>query len=331
MNLEFQPLCIDDLTLLYHWFQKPVVNALYAQHCAWSFEDIQYKYLPRVLGNVQVPGFIIKLDKKAIGFIQYYSLIDYLPEGISENSDLFLQSNRLSCAGIDMFIADDSVRGKNDTPDILNAFIKHHCSTFELIVADPVITNYQAIYCYTKAGFLRTQLSTDNQHVILVKTSANRSLRLDLLANHPEALPELIAIWLNVLGKVWLPQISFSDLEKKLKTHMNHTSLPLCMVAFDDNKPVGCAALRATDGIRPDLTPWLASLVVDPAYQNRHIGRLLIDAMKQKACYLGFHTLYLLTFDSTLPKYYQKLGFQNIGSDTLLNLPVTVMSGLLRN
>lgn len=329
MNIEFQPLHIDDLKLLHTWFQDPTVKTMYAQNRVWSFEDIQHKYLPRILSKDNIPSFIIELDKKAIGFIQYYSLSAYLPEGITDNSELFLQQPRSLCAGMDIFIADPFVRGKNNTPSIINAFIKRYCSEFELVMVDPATTNYQAIYCYTKAGFLRTHYSTDSKHVILIKTRANQSLQLDLLANHPEVIPELTAIWLDVLGRIWLPQISFADLEKKFKTHLNHKNLPLCIVAFDGNKPVGCAALRITDGIRPELTPWLASLVVDSTYQNRHIGRLLIDAIKQKACYLGFDTVYLLTFDPTLPAYYQKLGFQSIGKDTLLNLPVTVMAGLI--
>ena len=329
MNIAFKPLQIDNLKLLHDWFQEPTVKARYAKNQTWSFEDIQRKYLPRILDKDNVPSFIIELDKKAIGFIQYYSLRAHLPEGVEENSALFLQYPRPHCAGLDLFIADESIRGKNNTPSIINAFIKAYCTEFELIMVDPAVTNDQAIYCYTKAGFLRTSYSVDSNHVILIKTRINQSIQLDLLANHPEVVPELTAIWLDVLGKVWLPQISFSDLEKKFKTHLNHSKLPLCLVAFDGNKPIGCVALRATDGIRPEITPWLASLVVDAAYQNRHIGRLLIDAIKQKASYLGFNTIYLLTFDPTLPQYYQRLGFQSMGKDILLNLPVTVMSGLI--
>lgn len=47
-------------------------------------------------------------------------------------------------------------------------------------------------------------------------------------------------------------------------------------------------SLRVNDGIRPDLTPWLGSLVVDPKYQKQGIGKMLVDEMKEKAKKLGF-------------------------------------------
>ena len=40
-------------------------------------------------------------------------------------------------------------------------------------------------------------------------------------------------------------------------------------------------SLRGNDGIRPDLTPWLGSLVVHPDYQKQGVGRRLIDALSQ--------------------------------------------------
>jgi len=325
MNLEFKPLGIDDLKCLHAWFQEPTINALYAQNRVWSFADIQQKYLPRILGQDNTPSFIIFWDKKPIGFIQYYALQDHLPEGIDEDSELFLTIARSKCVGIDIFIADASIRGKNYTPSIINAFIREHCSRFDSILVDPAIQNHQAIYCYTKAGFLRTEFSRDSQHMILMKTRFNQTIQLDLLSNHPQAISQLALIWLDVLGKVWLPQIGLTEVIHKFKSHLNHDTLPLFMVALDGDKPVGGAALRTTDGIRPELTPWLASLVVDRDYQGRQIGRLLVDAIKQKARYLGFDALHLLTFDPNLPEYYQKLGFESIGQDCLLDLPVTVM------
>ena len=52
---------------------------------------------------------------------------------------------------------------------------------------------------------------------------------------------------------------------------------------------------------------------------------MLIDATKQHAKDGGFDKLYLYTFDSTLPDYYQNIGWRNIGKDQANNQPVTVM------
>ncbi len=38
---------------------------------------------------------------------------------------------------------------------------------------------------------------------------------------------------------------------------------------------VGMVSLRNNDGIRRDLTPWLGSLVVNPAYRQRNVGNTI--------------------------------------------------------
>ena len=87
--IYFKPLHEDDLQLLYQWFQEPTINQLYARGQAWSFKDIENKYLPRLTGHDNVPSFIIYSDHKPIGFIQYYCLSEHYPEGIQQESPLF--------------------------------------------------------------------------------------------------------------------------------------------------------------------------------------------------------------------------------------------------
>ncbi len=82
-------------------------------------------------------------------------------------------------------------------------------------------------------------------------------------------------------------------------------------------------------GIRPDLTPWLGSLVVDPKHQKQGIGKMLIDVTVLKAKELGFKKLHLFAFDPTIPKYYEGLGWNKIGMDEFKSRPVTVMEVVL--
>jgi N-acetylglutamate synthase-like GNAT family acetyltransferase len=102
--------------------------------------------------------------------------------------------------------------------------------------------------------------------------------------------------------------------------------MPLTLVALEDGKPVGMASLRETDGIRPGVSPWLGSLVVNPEYRGKRYGQGVIDAVKSQARLLGHETLYLLAFDPTIPDWYASLGWQNIGYDELFGHRVTVMS-----
>jgi hypothetical protein len=51
--------------------------------------------------------------------------------------------------------------------------------------------------------------------------------------------------------------------------HLQRDALPLTLLALDQEKPIAMASLRATDGIRPHLQPWLGSLYVPPLPPTR--------------------------------------------------------------
>ena len=150
-------------------------------------------------------------------------------------------------------------------------------------------------------------------------------ITIDLLKNHPKAIPVLTKIWREVLGQVWIPDVSIERVEQKFLQHLNDQILPLTFVALHNNTPVGMCSLRENDGIRPDLKPWLASLVVAPSYQKKGIAKKLMDASKQKALELGFEKVYLFAFDRTIPVYYTSHGWEKIGADEFNGHPVTVM------
>ncbi len=150
-------------------------------------------------------------------------------------------------------------------------------------------------------------------------------ISIDLLKNHLDSIPTLANIWYEVLGKLWVPDISVERVITRFADHLNDNDLPITFVALDDNRPVGMCSLRKHDGIRADLTPWLGSLVVDRTYQQQGLGKLLIEATQAKAQELGFNKLYLFTFGSALSNYYSRLGWQVIGTDEFKGHQVTVM------
>lgn len=150
-------------------------------------------------------------------------------------------------------------------------------------------------------------------------------ITIEPLSKHQNTIPDLAKIWHEGLGKNWLPDVAIERVQQKFQEHLNEDKLPLTFVAFHDEKPVGMCSLRVNDGIRPDLMPWLGSLVVDPGYQKQGIAKELINAIKAKAIQLGFKKLYLFAFDPTLPQYYEQLGWEIIGMDKFQHHPVTVM------
>jgi N-acetylglutamate synthase-like GNAT family acetyltransferase len=150
-------------------------------------------------------------------------------------------------------------------------------------------------------------------------------ITIDLLANHPDAIPDLAEIWYETLGKTWIPGATVEKAIKEYHEHLNEEDLPMTLVALKGGKAVGMCSLRENDGIREDLMPWLGSLVVHPDYQNQGIGKELIDATIDKVAEMGATQLYLFALDPTIPEYYSKLGWKTIDTDVFKGHPVTVM------
>jgi N-acetylglutamate synthase-like GNAT family acetyltransferase len=151
-------------------------------------------------------------------------------------------------------------------------------------------------------------------------------ITIQLLKDDHKPIAELANIWYDVLGKIWMPNLSLAYIEQLIGEWKDHTDkLPLAHVAMHHTKPIGIASLQEHCGIKPALTPWLSSLVVDRNYQKQGIGKQLIAITKKKAQSLGFRQCYLFTFDPTLPSYYNRLGWITIGEDSFAGHPVTVM------
>ena len=93
-------------------------------------------------------------------------------------------------------------------------------------------------------------------------------IKIAYLKDHPDKIPALANLWHKVLGSIWAPDITIERVEQRFREHLNNNLLPMTFVAFDGNKLVGSVSLRESDGIRPDLMPWLGSLIVDKSYQK---------------------------------------------------------------
>lgn len=150
-------------------------------------------------------------------------------------------------------------------------------------------------------------------------------IKIDLLKNHPNTIPALAHIWHEVLGKIWVPDVPVERVITRFADHLNDQALPITFIALDGDLPVGMCSLRENDGIRPDLTPWLGSLVVDPKHQKQGIGKMLVDVAVRQAKERGFKKLYLFAFDPTIPEYYKRLGWSQICMDEFKSHRVTVM------
>jgi len=95
-------------------------------------------------------------------------------------------------------------------------------------------------------------------------------------------------------------------------------------VAFQGDTPVGMVWLLEHEGVETHrhLTPWLSSLVVDPAHRDTGIARALIAHVEDYAAAGGDEILYLLT---ETPNIYFSRGWEVLDTAPLGDKDVFVM------
>jgi GNAT superfamily N-acetyltransferase len=95
-------------------------------------------------------------------------------------------------------------------------------------------------------------------------------------------------------------------------------------VVLDGGTPVATASLVASDLVsRPDLTPWLASVFVDPPHRGRGHAARLVRRVEEAARAANTEILWLYTEDAE--GLYAKLGWQTVGPELDQTVPVTLM------
>jgi GNAT superfamily N-acetyltransferase len=110
----------------------------------------------------------------------------------------------------------------------------------------------------------------------------------------------------------------------RMQQYLRADFLPSTFVAMDDEL-LGSAAIVAHDmDTRPELTPWLASVYVAPAYRRRGIARMLITHIIEQAARNDVEKLFLFTPNHSA--YYQNLGWSPVEETVYRGIPVTIMS-----
>jgi predicted N-acetyltransferase YhbS len=125
------------------------------------------------------------------------------------------------------------------------------------------------------------------------------------LCEVPQALPALAAL---IHAEFWgdVPGTSPDTMAARLAQAARADALPLCRVAMAGNTPVGVANLIDYDDPNPRVgRPWLAGLVVVPAWRGRGLGSALVRAVLADARRLGEAEVFLGTDG---PGFYQRLG-----------------------
>lgn len=103
--------------------------------------------------------------------------------------------------------------------------------------------------------------------------------------------------------------ISYDKVEESFRNRKKE-SLPITVVAVENEVCIGVASLVVNDLKAKEYTPWLAGLYVDKEYRSKGIGKALIEEIQSIAKRLGYDILYLRTEHTA--EYYKNLGWEYV-------------------
>ncbi len=147
--------------------------------------------------------------------------------------------------------------------------------------------------------------------------------RFEYLADRLDTIPELARAHQHAWASL-SPSLSITDSERRFVERAQRGQVPTALIATVDNALAGVGCLVECDlDSHAHLTPWLASVLVLPAYRRNGIGSALSDRLATEAASLGFPRLFLFTFDKQT--LYARLGWTTIDKGEHAGRPVTVM------
>lgn len=114
---------------------------------------------------------MISYEFHPVGYIQFYSITNYLPEGITDcNHPLFDDFKANELVGIDLFIADENYLGTGFSSNALGLFIHLYIKgKFKGILVDPLTQNRIANLFFERNGFRRILSQNSNHYLLLLK------------------------------------------------------------------------------------------------------------------------------------------------------------------
>jgi predicted N-acetyltransferase YhbS len=153
-------------------------------------------------------------------------------------------------------------------------------------------------------------------------------MHFSLLADYPEAIPQIaswhFAEW-GHLGRV----AGTDEIEAKLRESLNRDTMPLSILAFDNDEIVGFAELKYHEmEIYPEKEHWLGGVFVPVEHRGKGVGCMVIRKSLDIARSLGISTIFLQTeqLDGGL---YTGLGFVAVETVEYRGLEVLVMENRL--
>jgi len=151
----------------------------------------------------------------------------------------------------------------------------------------------------------------------------NQLMSIINLADEPEHIPTL-ATWHDSEWAHLNPGRSLEQRIQSMQAYLGGNLIPSTFIYKHQDRLAGSAAITASDmDNKPQWTPWLASVFVEPSFRNQGIGSQLVRHVMTQALRAGITRLYLFTPDRAA--FYQKLGWTILLEDVYRGHAVTVM------
>jgi predicted N-acetyltransferase YhbS len=155
-------------------------------------------------------------------------------------------------------------------------------------------------------------------------SKVDQLVQVEALASHREWVG-LLARWHFAEWQRLYPGWSVEMAEEELSRHSDPNSIPTTLVAVEGMEPVGSVSLIEQDLAGWEhLTPWLASLYVEPHRRGRGIGKQLVRQAVAEAKRIGLAVLYLFTPGQL--NFYAALGWRFVSQAVAAEEPVTILS-----
>ncbi len=132
------------------------------------------------------------------------------------------------------------------------------------------------------------------------------------LIDHAEVIPTL-ANWFALEWSDYYAKKTLADIEQDFRSDLNRDKLPIRLIAYQDDLPVGTIVLREQiSETHPQYQPGLGGLYVTISHRGQGIARQLVQAGMTTAQELGIQTLYATT--QVAGGILEGLGWQHLGS-----------------
>lgn len=147
--------------------------------------------------------------------------------------------------------------------------------------------------------------------------------KIQYLSERPEHIPTLAAWHFAQWGEL-NPANDVTARIARFQTHLQERAIPTTFIATAGDQPLGSASLVFHDlDIRPQYTPWLASVYVDPSQRGSGIGQALVRRVMQEVAERRVENLYLFTLDREA--FYTRLGWEPIERTIYRDKSIVIM------